>query len=191
MIHGYGGCKEEMLGLSYQIAEAGFLTYTIDMRGHGENEIPYDENIVFDINRISEFIREPGKGTVIIGHSTGGRLALTSNCDYSIGISPALNKEFSNQTREIINNLRSYRVKEKYPGINFEILNCIPGFSAKKDNTKILFGSRDVPEIIKKCNVMKELGYDVVIIENALHNDIYLNNKTIKVIKDTLNGWFY
>jgi esterase/lipase len=190
VIHGYGGCKEEMLGFSYQISEAGFKTYTIDLRGHGENEIPYDENIVQDINLLTGFIFEPGMKTVIIGHSLGGRLALICGCDYSIGISPAINKEFSIQTQQIINNLRTYRVKEKSQGINFEILKCFPGYSAKVENTKIIYGSRDIPEIMNKCKVMMELGYDVAVIENALHSDIYVNKKTIEIIKDSLYGWF-
>jgi hypothetical protein len=191
IIHGYGGCKEEMLGLSYQISDGGFQTYTIDLRGHGENEIPYDENVVTDINLITRSIIEPGKKTVIIGHSLGGRLALLCDCDFSIGISPALNKEYSSQTQQIINNLRGYRVKEKNQGIHSEILKCLPGYSAKIENTKILYGSRDIPEIINKCKVMKELGYYVVTIENALHGDIYVNKKTIEFIKHSLNGWFF
>ncbi|MGA7720165.1 MAG: SMP-30/gluconolactonase/LRE family protein [Ignavibacteriaceae bacterium] len=179
-----------LLDLSYQISEARFKTYTIDLRGHGENEIPYDENIMQDINLLIGFICEPGMKIVIIGHSLRGRLALICECDFSIGISPAINKEFSSQTQQIINNLRTYRVKEKSQGINFEILKCFPGYSAKVENTKIIYGSRDIPEIMNKCKIMMELGYDVAVIENSLHSDIYVNKKTIEIMKDSLSGWF-
>ncbi|SMC21757.1 hypothetical protein SAMN02745134_01439 [Clostridium acidisoli DSM 12555] len=36
IIHGYGGSKEEQLGLAYRVAEAGLKTFVIDLRGHGE-----------------------------------------------------------------------------------------------------------------------------------------------------------
>ena len=190
IIHGYGGCKEEILGLSYSIAEAGFLTYTIDLRGHGENETLFDGGVFTDIIKISEFIKEDGKKNIIIGHSLGGRLALISSSDYCIGISPALNTEYSKQTQDYINNLRSYRVNEKHPGDNFEVLRNFPECSAKIENTKIILGSRDVPDIMSACNMMKESGYDVAIIDKALHGDIFLNNKTLRIIKDTLNKWY-
>jgi hypothetical protein len=117
---------------------------------------------------------------------TGRQANSYTICDYSIGISPALNKEYSEQTQSIINNLRSYRVKDKFPGNNFEILKNIPDCLAKKENIKIIYGSRDVPDIINYSNMLKESGYDVVMIEQALHGDIFFNNKTIEVIKETL-----
>jgi pimeloyl-ACP methyl ester carboxylesterase len=46
IIHGYGGNKEEQLGLSFRIATLGFNTFTIDLRGHGENALPLSNAIV-------------------------------------------------------------------------------------------------------------------------------------------------
>ncbi|MDR3626912.1 MAG: alpha/beta hydrolase [Ignavibacteriaceae bacterium] len=189
-IHGYGGNKEEMLGLSQHISEYGFLTYTIDMPGHGENEKLFDENTLDEIKQIADLIKENGKKLVVIGHSLGGRYALLCDCDYAIGLSPALNKEFSKQTQDIITNLRSYRVNEKYAGINFDILRNIPACISKAENTKILIGSRDVPEIIQVCEEYKAYGYDVVKMENVLHSDIFNSNKTFKIITDTIQKWF-
>ena len=36
LVHGYGGSKEEILGLAWRIAENRFTTCAIDLRGHGE-----------------------------------------------------------------------------------------------------------------------------------------------------------
>jgi esterase/lipase len=189
-LHGYGGNKEEMLGLSQHISEYGFLTYTIDMPGHGENEKLFDENTLDEIKQIADVIKENGKKLVVIGHSLGGRYALLCNCDYAIGLSPALNKEFGKQTQDVLTSLRSYRVREKYSGINFDILRNIPASTSKAENTKILIGSRDVPEIIQICEEYKASGYDVIKMENVLHSDIFNNNKTFKIITDTIQKWF-
>jgi predicted alpha/beta-fold hydrolase len=35
IVHGYGGNKEEQLGLGWRVAEAGLVACVIDLRGHG------------------------------------------------------------------------------------------------------------------------------------------------------------
>jgi dienelactone hydrolase len=37
VVHGYGGCKEQMLGISARLAEEGWASLAIDIRGHGEH----------------------------------------------------------------------------------------------------------------------------------------------------------
>ena len=189
-IHGYGGNKEEMLGLSHYISEFGLLTYTIDMPGHGENEKIFDESILDEINNIIGIVKENGKKLAVIGHSLGGRIAMLCNCDFAIGLSPALNKEFSKQTQDIITTLRSYRVKEKHAGINFDILRNLPCSFSKPGNTKILLGARDVPEIMQICEEYKNNGFDVTKLEGVLHSDIFNSNKTFEAVKDTFQNWF-
>ncbi|WP_297430365.1 alpha/beta hydrolase [Clostridium sp.] len=190
IVHGYGGCKEEQLGLAWRVAEIGITTCVIDLRGHGENELPLDENVPLDVETAIKYCRRFGK-VVAIGHSLGGRLSLLSNADYIIGISPALNKTFSNQTKEILKSLRSYRVTEINPNINWDILNKLAEW--KYDSNKyaqIIFGSRDVPDIISACNKLKEKGVPIVQINEALHNDIFLLNETFNNIINQLKEWF-
>ncbi len=127
----------------------------------------------------------------VIGHSSGGRLALTSTADFAIGISPALNKSYSEQTKDIISDLRSYRVRESYPGINFDILEKTALWQPDDNkNYLIVFGTRDVPEILKSCVKLQDQGLPVLKIDKALHNDIFLNEHTFKVVVDQLSKWF-
>ena len=190
IIHGYGGCKEEILGLSNRIAETGFTVYTVDQRGHGENQYLLDNTIVNEIEMEIQFCRKFGK-VVAIGHSSGGRLALTSSADFKIGISPALAVEYGTKTRELLDNLRQYRVHEKYPGVNYDILRYLPIWQSDYSNSSmIIYGSKDVPEIISQCKILLEQGNNIFEIKNALHNDIYLLEDTFSIIIKQLRVWF-
>lgn len=188
--HGYGGCKEEQLGLAWRVAEFGLTTCVIDLRGHGENGLPYDENVLSDVEAAVQYCRRFGK-VVAIGHSLGGRLSLLSKADYVIGVSPALNKAFSVQTREFIKLSRSYRVKETDPDVNFKALDNLPEWQFDVSaNARILFGSRDVPEIVSACSQLMEKGAAVFKIDRAAHGDIFLLEKTFETILGQLMEWF-
>lgn len=89
IVPGYGGSKDEELGLAYRVAEAGFKTFAIDFRGHGENGSHFDENIILDLEVVINHCKGFGK-VVVIGHSLGGRIALISSSDYAIGISSVI-----------------------------------------------------------------------------------------------------
>ncbi|HEX3013685.1 MAG TPA: alpha/beta hydrolase, partial [Methanobacterium sp.] len=49
LVHGYGGLKEEMFGMAMRIAENGFTTGAIDLRGHGEHQLDLDGNVLLDL----------------------------------------------------------------------------------------------------------------------------------------------
>lgn len=190
IVHGYGGSKEEQLGLAWRVAEIGITTCVIDLRGHGEHELPLDENILLDVETSIKYCHQFGK-VVALGHSLGGRLSLLSDADYIIGISPALNKTFSTQTQETLKALRSYRVKEINPNVNWNILSKLPEWEYDGGkNVRIFFGSRDVPDIISTCNKLKEKGAQIVEINKALHNDIFLLEETFDNIANQLKKWF-
>lgn len=186
--HGYGGCKEEPLGLAWRVAESGVAVCSIDLRGHGEHALPMDEHIRDDIEAAIEHCRSYGKVTAI-GHSLGGRLALISSADHAIGISPALERTFSPQTREVLKNMRSYRVREMYPGQIFDLLNDLPTYRHEEGKKEmIVYGSRDVPEVMTACNGLRT-SLPINRIENALHNDIYTLEATFKCIIKQLSDW--
>jgi len=188
VIHGFGGNKEEQLGLSLRISMMGFNTYAIDLRGHGENSRPLDSSVMDDVNAIVDKLREKGK-VVTIGHSLGGRLSLLSKADFRIGISPALNKTFSNETMNVINSLRKYRVNELSDGINFSILKDLPLVEESlREDDLILYGTRDVPEIKKRCEELKVKHGRIVEIRNALHNDIFLLEQTFQELRTHLES---
>lgn len=58
-----------------------------------------------DLKTSIEYCKKFGK-VVVIGHSLGGRIALTSNVDYAIGISPALNTVFSDATMKVLTDVQ-------------------------------------------------------------------------------------
>ncbi len=189
ILHGYGGSKEEMLGLAWRIAELGFVACAVDLRGHGENPLPLDDRIAEDVKAAIEYCRSFGK-VVAIGHSLGGRLALTSEADFAIGISPAIGREFGPQTHEILKRMRSYRVKERIPGKVFEILEKIPDFEPSVEKkTSVIFGERDVPEIVASCRRLEHDGMKGSEVKEALHGDIFLLEKTLGAVKTQLEEW--
>lgn len=186
IIPGYGGNKEEQLGLAWRISNLGYNSYTVDLRGHGENTLPLSNKIQEDIEYLIDKIKNSSP-IIVIGHSLGGRLALLSKADYRIGISPALSKIFSDQTKGIINNIRKYRVIEEKPDILFEILENLPVVdSVFNNNDLILYGSRDIPEIIQYCDNLSKSNQNIIKIENALHNDIFTLEKTFLLIENHL-----
>ncbi len=190
VVHGYGGCKEEQLGLAWRIAEVGMVTCVIDHRGHGEHELPLDENVLQDIEAAITYCRSFGR-VAAIGHSSGGRLCLISSADFAVGISPALSTTYTPETQRLISAMRGYRVRESHSGVNFELLRKAP-VPQHLDNSRtlILFGSRDVPEIASTCNGLKAKGNHVVEINGAWHNDIFLLEESFKQVVAKLREWF-
>ena len=190
IVHGYGGCKEEQLGLAWRVAEIGITACAIDHRGHGEHTLPLDIDVLQDVEAAIKYCRGFGK-VAAIGHSSGGRLSLISSADFAIGISPALNTTYSAETQRIIKDLRSYRVRESFSTVNFEILKRLPVWqSVDNKPTLIVFGSRDVPEIVSSCKELKLQGQHVIEIDKALHNDIFLLEKTFDQVVNQLREWF-
>lgn len=189
IIHGYGGSKEEQLGLGWRIAESGFTSGLIDLPGHGENLDYFDGDIKLFVDSLINHFKEKGR-TIAIGHSLGGRLSLISTADYVIGISPTLVKHFSNETKGLIKNIRSYRVRGLNNEFLWELHNQLPLFDPHdKKDALIIFGSRDVPEISNSCRKIQETANIVFEIDKALHNDIYLNEKVFEIIIKQLKQW--
>ena len=190
VIHGYGGSKEEQLGLAYRVAEIGFKTCVIDLRGHGENELGFDEKVMLDVEAAIQYCRPFGK-VAAIGHSLGGRLALISSADYAIGISPALDTIFGKETQNILSNVRGYRVYQPFSGELLEVLKKLPTVNFNDSIKKsIIYGSRDIPEIINSCNSVKVKNTSVIKIDSALHSDIFTLEGTFQSLINRLKKYF-
>jgi len=188
VIHGYGGCKEEQLGLAFRIAEKGIAACAIDLRGHGEHPLPLNENALDDVSAAVRHCRSYGK-VAAVGHSLGGRLALLSDADFVIGISPpALVSTFGAPTRMILKEMRSYRVREEMDIL--EVFKRLPLYEPSR-NGSVLFicGERDVPEIKETCAALEARGEKVVRIEKALHADIFLLEATLEKVCAQLEEW--
>ncbi|MCZ3365201.1 MULTISPECIES: alpha/beta hydrolase [Methanobacterium] len=187
-VHGYGGLKEEMMGVAWHMAEKGFVVGAIDLRGHGEHLLDLDRDILLDIETAISHFRPFGKVTAV-GHSLGGRLSLISSADYAIGISPALNRTFSPQTKELLEERRDYRVRRSKCTV-FNILNDLPQFQPDESRSLIIYGSRDVLEIMSECAKLKSGDTQVIQIDKTLHNDIFLFGQTFETITQKLHEWY-
>ena len=190
VVHGYGGCKEEQLGLAWRVANSGLVVYSIDLRGHGQNPMKLDDDLQVDVELVIRHASQFGQ-VVAIGHSLGGRLSLMSRADFAIGISPPLDGSYGARTEELLKKLRGYRVRTDSPGRVFEILAKIPDWQDKDaDRSMIIYGSRDVPEIVTACDRLSTTKTNVLRIEEALHSDTYLLEKSFDGINDQLSKWF-
>jgi dienelactone hydrolase len=190
VVHGYGGCKEEQLGLAARVASSGLAAYSIDLRGHGQHPMPLDDRVQDDLEAAIECAREYGK-VVAIGHSLGGRLSLMSRADYSMGISPPLDGSYGARTEELLQKLRGYRVRTDDPTRVFDILARLPQWEDRDQfRSMIIYGSRDVPEIVASCDALRENRPNVHRIEGALHSDTYLLERTYDIIGAKLTAWF-
>ncbi len=190
VIHGYGGTKEGTLGLAWRIAEKGFITGSIDLRGHGQHSSDFGSDCLSDVESTISYFKDYGEVTAI-GHSLGGRLALESSADYVIGISPALGQNFSNNTQNNVKASRDYLVHKSDNTNLFDILSIDNHFSGfDPDKGLLIYGTRDLPEIISECEGLKSKNLDVVQIDEALHSDIFLLEPTFKVITEKLQEWY-
>lgn len=188
VMHGYGGNKEEMLGLAWRIAEAGFRAAAIDLRGHGEHPLPFDGEIMKDVEAALTFLKQDGPAAAV-GHSLGGRLALHSSAGFAIGISPAIRKRFSEQTRRHIRAMRSHRVREVSETILFDALEALPEWTAS-ERAALIVGERDVPEIVSGCEELGRNGAELAVIPHALHGDIFNQEECFAAVVKLLGERF-
>jgi dienelactone hydrolase len=190
VVHGYGGSKEEQLGLAWRVAGSGLVTYSIDLRGHGQHPLELDYDVQDDVELAIGHARRSGK-VVAIGHSLGGRLSLMSSADFAIGISPPLDGSYGTRTEELLKKLRGCRVRTDRPEKVFHLLAKIPDWEDKDPSrTMIIYASRDVPEIVSSCDLVRTKKTNVLRIEDALHSDTYLMEKTFDGIAKQLSEWF-
>jgi hypothetical protein len=188
--HGYGGCKEEQLGLAMRVAESGLAACAIDLRGHGQHPRPLDGGVLDDLEIGIDQFRRYGR-VVAIGHSLGGRLALISSADFAIGLSPPLDPTYCPRTQELLQKLRSYRVRPDDHNTVFEILRHLPPVSeVGRERTLVVYGSRDVPEIVEAGDALIACGRNAVRLDQAIHGDTYLLESAFTAISDQLSMWF-
>jgi len=114
MIHGYGGCKEEMLGLGIHLCETvASEVVLIDLPGHGGSNGEFSADSVF---RAMRHVDEVYPTLFAIGHSIGARICLgASSAAMIAGICPPLRPDILEGNKEVARSLRQRRVKESAP----------------------------------------------------------------------------
>lgn len=145
--HGYGGTKEDMLGLALALAVRGWATIAIDLRGHGAHPAAVDAGFLDDVNGALDQVRHFGE-TVAVGHSFGGRLALASEADRAIGISPSIFGGISAAGQAMMEAFTAPRVREQRPGYLLEVATAIPAIRDDGKPRLVVYSEADVPGIL-------------------------------------------
>ncbi len=146
--HGYGGTKEDMLGLAVALAQRGWATVVIDLRGHGSHPAALDPGLLQDVNGAVDYVRRYGGSTLAVGQSLGGRLALASDADRAIGFSPSIVRGISETGRGMMTAFTSPRVREDPPGLLLEIVAAMPPIPDDGKPRFIVYSAKDVPGIL-------------------------------------------
>lgn len=115
MIHGYGGNKEELLGLGVQLAlELGVGLLLFDLPGHAPDR---DDLLTMATATAAVRARLEAEAApaFVVGHSLGARLGLLAGVPVLAAISPPGPALFDGNRRALIETLRSRRVRERTP----------------------------------------------------------------------------
>jgi dienelactone hydrolase len=145
--HGYGGSKDQMLGIAAAVAEKGTAALAIDLCGHGENLAPIGPAMRDEVEAAVAYVRRFGK-TAVIGHSLGGRLALMSSADVMVAMSPSVMMQMSPQGKWMFENLPSPGVREPYTGYVLELLEKLGPVPSHGRPCLLLYSERDIQTLL-------------------------------------------
>lgn len=189
VVHGYGGNKEEILGITARIASHGFVAVALDLPGHGESTREMDMSMLDDVQTVVDAFSGYGKVTAL-GHSLGGRLAFLAQADFRIGLAPALPSEYNLKLQISLLHSRNFRVREKNPDILFDSLEDFPLWKANPQGSAILYGSKDLREVIAYSQNLGKQGIETYEIPGATHGDIYCLETTMQRVLEILLRWY-
>ena len=148
LAHGYGGSKEQMLGLAARLAEAGYAACCPDLRGHGEHPAPLGPGLLHDLEAAVGYCRRYGP-VAALGHSLGGRLALMSSADLLIAVSPAIPKRPSEEGRAMLIAFGSTAVRTPDPAAILPLLQALGPVPDSARPKLLLVAEGDVPSLVE------------------------------------------
>jgi dienelactone hydrolase len=155
LAHGYGGCKEHMLGLAARFAERGLAAAVFDIRGHGEHPAPLGPAMLLDLEALLVYLRRYGR-VAAVGHSLGGRLALLSSANAVAAISPALPQRPSAEGRAMLLNFGSTAVRAQGRGEILDILRGMPSLTPHARPTLLLYAEGDIPSLVEGVQTLAQ-----------------------------------
>ncbi|MEM0314904.1 MAG: alpha/beta fold hydrolase, partial [Archaeoglobaceae archaeon] len=161
LIHGFASSKDEMLGIAYKIAEKGYDVFAIDLRGHGDNENEFDENVLEDVEGVIAELRKSYENVFTFGHSLGGLLSLKSSSDFAFAVSPPLMAKVVSEV-EFMLLVHACKVKERGEAI-FEILKKLN--PPERREKAIIFYGKGESDALKLMIKKWAEGRDVKIVE--------------------------
>lgn len=150
LFHGYGSCKEAMLGMALSLAKVGFVCTVPDLPGHGEHPGAFGPAVVDEARATVEHVRRHGS-VIAVGHSLGGRLALLSGADVVVAVSPALPEQPSPEGLYALRTFSTPKVRQEHPGQVVEVLRGLPVQLATGVPVLVVLGEEDIPGIRSAC----------------------------------------
>ncbi|HEV8681323.1 MAG TPA: alpha/beta fold hydrolase [Actinomycetota bacterium] len=148
IFHGYGSSRDALLGLALTLAGGGFACVLPDLPGHGEHPELLGPVLLDDARRAVEHARRHG-AVLAVGHSLGGRLALLSEADAVVAISPALPAQASPEGMYALQTFATPRVRQAYPGEVMDILRGLPPHAVSGSPVLLVIGEGDIPSIVE------------------------------------------
>ena len=148
LVHAYGGCKEQMLGLAARLADSGFAALCLDLRGHGEHSAPLGSGLLLDLEAGLSRLRLGGQA-IAIGHSLGGRLALMSTAELAVAISPALPSRPSEEGRQMLLHFGGTAVRAASPAQIFQLLQEMGPVPPSTRPRLLIHAKGDIPSLIE------------------------------------------
>jgi pimeloyl-ACP methyl ester carboxylesterase len=155
LCHGYGGSKEQMLGVAVAVAERGTAALVPDLCGHGENMAPIGPAMRDELEAAVATIRRFGP-TAVVGHSLGGRLALMSSADVMVAMSPSVMVQISPQGKWMFENLPSPGVREPRTGYVLELLEELGPVPPHGRPCLLLYAERDIQALLDGAAGLQE-----------------------------------
>ncbi len=187
LCHGYGGSKEQMLGLGVRVAEAGLATLCFDLRGHGENPAALDAGMLDDFEAAIACVRRYGR-VAALGHSLGGRLALLTSADLVVAISPAVVARPSEEGKQMLLHFGSTTVRAAHPAQILEVLRALPRGKKREGNALLVYAKGDIPSLIEGVLGLKADLPQAELLEVTTHQ--HAKASLSPAVLDHLPCWF-
>ncbi|MEW6183357.1 MAG: alpha/beta hydrolase [Bacillota bacterium] len=168
ILHGYGGVKEEVLGLGIAAAGAGWKTYLPDLPGHGAHPEPLSGQ---SIRRFAAALKTY-TFTAAIGHSLGGRIAMTLGTKRTCLLSIPLDVRFDGRKSELLRVLRARRVRESKPFTGLEEALAVLNEPWPSPPVLLFHSFRDLPTCLAAVASAREIGWETRSVNNVGHLDI-------------------
>lgn len=184
VIHGYGGNKEEVLGLTIGLAgalDARMLVF--DLPGHGDLA---DRAFTADsaLAALRDAVAALGRPAFFVGHSAGARLGFMSGLAVGVGVSMPGPAEFEGNSRELLQVLRARRVTEAsaFSGLSELLALHVRPASA----TLLLRAAQEIRSVNVLADEWAHQGIECRRIDASNHLDIVSSPHTYQVIHEWL-----
>lgn len=168
ILHGYGSCKEEVLGLGAAVARAGWAAFLPDLPGHGAHDKPLTGE---NIREFAKTLATAGFHAAV-GHSLGGRLAMVLGIKPLCLLSVPLTAHFKGRRSDLLRVLRARRVREAgpYTGLEEALHTLEAPWPAPP--VLLLHAARDLPTCLEAAAHGRDLGWEIRIVRGVGHLDI-------------------